>query len=180
MEALARKAGGIELIYRRIQGKEKRRLRTLYPLQKACWICHGDGKLFEAEECTKCNGSGITKTNPCPNCTNSGSVPCWRCNGDGEIRDLITPKTCYNCQGTGKGWLARKCLICGGDGKIFDGFPAKTCPKCLGTKELQCWQCGGKGEIKKLCPQCGGDGKTHDFIEEQECWNCKGKGSTLV
>ncbi|HKJ67848.1 MAG TPA: hypothetical protein VKA68_07810, partial [bacterium] len=181
MKQIVAHAGGMELLYLQIQGKERDKLRELYPVYKTCLICGGDGKLFEPEICTNCNGTGVARTRTCQTCHGSGEIDCWRCGGDGTIHDLIMPTECWNCHGTGHGWLFRTCRVCGGDGQIFDNLPGEEqCPKCLGTGMLQCWRCGGSGEIETPCRICGGDGRTHDIIDEQECPRCKGAGEVLI
>jgi RecJ-like exonuclease len=181
MKTLVKQVGGIDLIYSRIQGKERKQLRLLFPVYKSCVICGGDGRLYEAQRCTHCEGTGIKRSWPCTTCPGDGKNECWRCRGDGRIKDLVTPQACRNCRGTGKGWLFRKCCICGGDGRIFDNLPKdESCPKCLGSGNIECWRCGGTGTVIQKCGFCLGDGWTHQILDEQACWNCESKGKVLL
>jgi hypothetical protein len=181
MKSMVWQVGGIQRIYDVVQGKERKKLREIYPLYKSCMICGGDGRLYEAEVCPNCRGSGVRSCESCPKCHGSKKIDCWRCGGDGKIKDLITPTTCWNCKETGRGKVFKYCKFCGGDGKLNDNWPPpETCPKCNGLGKIDCGRCNGAGELVHTCIKCGGDGWIKDIIPEQYYWNCDGAGRVLL
>jgi hypothetical protein len=93
-----------------------------------------------------------------------------------ELKTLVEPKSCNNCQGTGTikayafcndcdGKGGRKCSSCGGSGiNMFAaalGNSTAPCEFCRGKGKIECRVCRGKGQVVLLntCRVCNGTGK---------------------
>lgn len=105
----------------------------------------------------------------CPKCKGAGGTPCKKCGGT----KLLTcpdcsnkPKSCNNCNGTGK--LKAEITVLNEKQQKSKKILEVNCHQCYGNGKELCMRCGGSGKV--TCKYCVGTGLS-------SCGECDGTGS---